>query len=680
MDLLQKNPFTTLKANDLDDGDINEQWVDVEGDGLVDLFSPSNYLSQYLIGGKGSGKTHLMRYFSYKSQALRNKNDLLRGISKDGYFGIYFQASGLNGSRFDNLPCDSNQKSALFEYSLELLCAALVMESVIYLNEKDNGLLDSEYNFCNDVISLFKGVKENSVERNLAGLKNWLVEISNKVDSEVNNAFFKEKLEIEILVTQGDLIFGIPQLLKKYSSYFKKVSFLYLIDEMENISETQQKYINTLLREKKLPVSFRLGFRTHGIKTYKTLGSGEENREGHEFETIRLDNIYNQAKKYEDFAFNLIFNRLLRASFITDAGFNSIDEKKKLLRGMFEAPVFENINKLKKKKNAGLSPILKAFNSRLSTKIEKEKSVLITRNLSCPYNDLIESAGIHVFAQEWSKKGRSVSELLEISENIKYEVNMFPSLGGDSPLQKKISYYKNNYLASLLRATNGNNLEEYLGIDNLLAMTKGFPRHILTVLRNVYKIEVFQGNTPFSPDNRISLRSQKLALKESSDWFHDDCVTEGDLGSSVAVALSRLCEILRIEMYADKPVECSASGFTVDRSTISDTAKEILDWATLVRVLIKSDSSRQEKNSQKIISNYYINGLLCPKWGLSVSRRGSLAITSENFNKIFDPANEDLYEKYKKDFYSSRYVPFELVADEPVESAKNDFEQLGLRF
>ncbi|UDM06528.1 hypothetical protein LG409_14245 [Halomonas sp. NyZ770] len=679
MDLLQKNPFTTLKANDLDDGDINEQWVDLEGDGLVDLFSPSHYLSQYLVGGKGSGKTHLMRYFSYKSQALRNNKNALKGISQDGYFGVYFQASGLNGSRFDNLPYDINLKSALFEYSFELWCAALVMESISYLYSKDDQLLNCPNDFCNDVLSLIGGERKHSLNKNLTEVKNWLINTSKAVDSEINNAFFKEKLDIEILVSRGDLVFGIPKLLQKHSPYFKNVSFLYLIDEMENISEIQQRYINSLLREKKLPVSFRLGFRTHGIKTFETLGSGEENREGHEFETIRLDNIYNESRKYEDFAFNLIFNRLLRAGFIVNNDFDSLDKKKFFLREMFENPNIEKNINLSKSKKAGISAVLKAFNSRIATKVPKNIAVSISRNLSYPSNRLVELAAVHIFSQEWSKKKRSINELIEISEKIKYEISMLSNLEGESIIAKKIKYYKNNYVASSLRASVGNNLDEYLGIDNLLAMTKGFPRHILTLLRNVYKIEVFQGKMPFSPDDKISLRAQKIALKESSDWLHDDCVTEGALGSSVAVALSRLCEILRIEMYSDKPVECSASGFIIDRNSISEKAKEILDWATLVRVLIKSDSPRQEKNSQKIVSNYYVNGLLCPKWGLSVRRRGSLAITAENFNKIFDPDLEEEFSEYRREFYNSRYLPFEIVSDVCAVDEKNS-KQLGLEF
>ena len=78
MELLQNNPFATIKANDLNDSEINEQWVDIQGAGFLDLFCPRSGVAQYILGGKGSGKTHLMRYFSYKSQSLRNQKDLFK--------------------------------------------------------------------------------------------------------------------------------------------------------------------------------------------------------------------------------------------------------------------------------------------------------------------------------------------------------------------------------------------------------------------------------------------------------------------------------------------------------------------------------------------------------------------------------------------------------------------------
>ena len=90
---MNKNPFTTIKANMiLNDDEVNKNWVDLsEAKELLEYFSAKSLVAKYIIGGKGSGKTHLMRYFLLVHSYL-SKNEL-NGIKSDGYYGIYFQSS-----------------------------------------------------------------------------------------------------------------------------------------------------------------------------------------------------------------------------------------------------------------------------------------------------------------------------------------------------------------------------------------------------------------------------------------------------------------------------------------------------------------------------------------------------------------------------------------------------------
>lgn len=666
MDLLQKNPFTTIKANDLNDSEINEQWVDIQDNGFLDLFSPKEPMAQYILGGKGSGKTHLMRYFSYKSQLLRNKRDPINLLVKDGYFGVYFQASGLNGSRFEHLPLEPAARNAIFEYSFELWFAGIVLEALLELKALNHDLIRDEEAFCKDISNLInKEIEDIANTNNIRCLRDELVKLSNKVDLEVNNSFFKQTIDIEILTNRGALIFGIPKLLSKHSDTFKNISFLYLIDELENISKDQQIYINTLVREKKLPVSFRLGARMHGIKSWETLGAGEANRKDNEHGVIRLDDAFDK-KDYETFATNLIINRLISVGFVNKDFFpndNSEDTNKlkiSYLSKLFEEPNLEQIlGNSKKRSSDEFSQIIKSFNSRF--KISKLDSLELLENLSCPEDLRVEKAAIHLFCQSWkNNSSASINELVKYSEDIKINIQSFIENRNDinNPISQKLKYFSNNYTASVLRANSPNNLELYAGFQQLLTVTKGFPRHILTVLRHAYKIELFNGSTPFLNGNKLSLKSQTFALKESADWFHEDCISEGKLGTNVGIALDRLCEILRLEMYADKPVECSASSFTVDFSSLSNYSKSVLEWAEMIRVIIPADTKRQEKNSQKLVNKYHLNGLLCPKWGLSLARRGAISFKVEDFEKILTPELVAEFNEFKQLFEQMRYAPF----------------------
>ena len=679
MDLLKKNPFTTIKANDLNDSEINEQWVDNPHGGFIGFFSPTDKVSQYILGGKGSGKTHLMRYFSYNAQCIRNSSHILSGISKDKYFGIYFQASGLNGERFEKLPFNEYKKHALFQYSYELWCSGLVIQSLIDVNEKEN-IFEKQKDFCLDVLNLFsKRTGDFEKVDDLYSLKNLISSLSNEVDYAVNNAFFINDIDVEVLASRGTLIFGIPKLLSKYSSSFKGVTFLYLIDELENISESQQIYINTLLREKKLPCSFRIGARGYGIKTFKTLGGGEENRQGHEYEILKLDDLLSNISDYEKFAVDLIINRLERSGFHTKNKqrseiFDSDHIKKKeFLESFFETPNFSGIINSSNIDSSMVSKKISNFQSKLiRAKVEENPTKLIISNLSENRNQIVEFAIVHIFSNYWSTKNKTVDDLVRYSAELRVMADAYIANPSEtsSLVYKKIDYYNNNYLGSLLRSKSQNNMEQYLGLDNLLKATTGFPRHILTVLRNIYKTEIFEGREPFSGSDVISIKSQRISLLEASNWFYNECGCEGLLGSKVSYFLNNICELLRLEMYADKPAECSASSFTVDKTKLTEESREILKWAELTRVLIKG-KDRQEKNSQAMIDKYHINSLLCPKWGLPVSRRGALSFMPEDFESLLRVSLQSEYESFRSKFESSRYAPFIIKGDSPKTSQLN---------
>src|SRR5689334_5546759 len=67
-----ENPFRITKSNDLTDEQINRLWVSVtEDDGVTGLARPASPTAMYILGGKGSGKSHLMRYYSFPVQVIR---------------------------------------------------------------------------------------------------------------------------------------------------------------------------------------------------------------------------------------------------------------------------------------------------------------------------------------------------------------------------------------------------------------------------------------------------------------------------------------------------------------------------------------------------------------------------------------------------------------------------------
>src|SRR4051812_8895501 len=116
-----RNPFNITKAVDFTDQQINDFWVDIpSGAGFASMAKPTSPMPMQIIGGKGSGKTHLMRFFSYPLQKIRHTRDILGGIQKDGYLGIYLRCGGLNSARFKEKGQTDEVWESVFSYYMEL--------------------------------------------------------------------------------------------------------------------------------------------------------------------------------------------------------------------------------------------------------------------------------------------------------------------------------------------------------------------------------------------------------------------------------------------------------------------------------------------------------------------------------------------------------------------------------
>lgn len=308
------NPFNITKSVDYSDIEIFNNWVELTSNKtFLDMLKPLSPMPIMILGGKGSGKTHIMRYYSYNIQKIRYSGYLHSKIQEDKYFGIYLRCGGLNSTRFMGQGISADIWKSLFSYYIELWFTQLLIDVLIdYF--KDSQCISPTIN--EQIISEIKTLFQSSEDLgfgNLCELKATLSTLQRELDYEINNLPLREEhsIRVKILVTSGKLIFGIPKIVSKYINELKSFQYIFLIDEYENIEEEQQRYINTLIRERESPVTFRVGARKYGVRTYKTYSGREELKNGSEYEKVIVDDILREDKKgYRNFCENLCLQRI----------------------------------------------------------------------------------------------------------------------------------------------------------------------------------------------------------------------------------------------------------------------------------------------------------------------------------------------------------------------------------
>lgn len=648
------NPFNITKAVDYSDAEIDTFWVDIPGgNGFIDLLKPDSSMPMMILGGKGSGKTHLMRYFSFNLQIIRYGDTLKSDLEKDGYVGVFLRCGGLNSSKFSGSNQTSDAWRGIFSYYFELWLSQLVVNIIVDISSKltdiDHGV---ERKTCNQIASLFD-VDVAQEFRSFLELRSYLQKLQRQVDFEVNNcAITGNKIsDLRILVSPGKLVFGLPKILRESIPLFNNIQFLYLIDEYENLLEYQQCYINTLIREREDPTSFRIGARWYGIKTYSTYSGQEELKVGSEYEKVIIDQLLRERKgAYNEFANQIFFKRLEKTGYLGRQ--NRVPEMK-ISEYFVEFDLDVFFNRLATKEKSVWKSYFKTLRANLKTKTTDKVIDKIIANLSCDENPLVERTNVLLFHRAWNNGSK---DLLASSERIKSNAREYLSNQSDkSTLHNKIlDKFKGDIIDQLHRDSREKIM--YVGIEKIIKMSAGIPRLFLIMLKHMYRWSIYNGEQPFG-GTPISMDAQQKGIEDAMKWFLDDARVPGPSGRPIANTIDRIGQLLHEIRFSDVPPECSLSSFSINVSDIDEDVENILNYLEQYSYLIRG-SERREKNSSVRRITYQINGLISPQWELPVFTRGILELNSSEVLAIFSSQSDEDFQKVKTERWSRYNAPF----------------------
>lgn len=100
---------SSLRAAEYTDKQINTFWVDTQEKSFKEILGLKSLNSKYLLGAKGSGKTHLLRYHSFKVALKRFKN-IEKTLQSTRAVGIYLRFPN-DTNKFDDL---GREKGSIF--------------------------------------------------------------------------------------------------------------------------------------------------------------------------------------------------------------------------------------------------------------------------------------------------------------------------------------------------------------------------------------------------------------------------------------------------------------------------------------------------------------------------------------------------------------------------------------
>ncbi|WP_339731026.1 hypothetical protein [uncultured Gimesia sp.] len=241
---------------------------------LFDLFTAPQYLSKLavdvpcvLMGGRGTGKTTVLRGLSYQGQyALSDKEP--ETIRNWPHFGFYLRINTNRVTAFDGPEVADAKWQKLFAHYVNLVFCDLVLEFLKWYEVHTKQSIEITSNsldqFANS-LSLENAKTLQDVHHNIS---NALVTF----ESYINNIEDEPPVKLSLQGVPIDLL--IKWL--RTTPYFCDKQFSFLIDEYENLNIPQQQVVNTLIKHASDAYTFKIGVRELGWRCKTTLNVDEQ--------------------------------------------------------------------------------------------------------------------------------------------------------------------------------------------------------------------------------------------------------------------------------------------------------------------------------------------------------------------------------------------------------------------
>lgn len=630
-----ENPFDMQKASHYTSEEILGHWVDIaeQHGGLVAVLEPRSVMPMFLLGGKGSGKTHLMRYCSAPVQAARHDGNLSEAIRQEQYVGIYVPAEALNTHKFSGKGFDDEVWATAFSTYFEAWLATSLLKTVrAAIGDRfDQPQGPAFARKLQDLLNIHEPFET------LGEIEDFLILLRKRIDFIVSNsAITRDLSELTVPFSTGSLVFGLPDIVAETFVDLDNPLFVYLIDELENFTENQQRFLNTLIRYRKGRSTIKVGARLYGVKTYETLGSREPIRPNAEFARVELDDFVRQHQdEYHEFSIKLTLGRLERAGISTvktredlQDAFETIDRS-----NHWQALTAELMQTYDK--TGRTRPYLQIFQEKLK-KANVSDAVVdkVVAGLAVHDHPFLEKFNTFLFSRRLKS---AASSLESLAKDIGKECAAFRSgkkSAESSRYREVLSHFGSDVLAQMFRQTKQR--EPYAGLDILVELSQGIPRNLLGILAHIYRRSLFAGEQPFA-GGKISVDSQTDGVLEGGKDFRNEAQPDAN-AADVRDAVQGLALLFRSIRFSDAPSECDLCTFSVKLENLTPRAQSLLRTAENWSHLVQIEAGRKNKNHRAIDHKYQFSPMLAPLWGLSHHRRGSLELSSDLANAIFDPA------------------------------------------
>jgi hypothetical protein len=389
---------------------------------------------------------------------------------------------------------------------------------------------------------------------------------------------------------------------------FKNKIFYILIDEYENLTEYQQKCINSLIKHSTDFYTFKVGVRELGWKTRATLNEQETLIDPADFVVIDIVKLFYEKPKYfENFARNVCQQRI-KELFTCEEGIEYSIEK--------------------------ALPTMSIEEEALKLEIKKSKMIEEFEKLSIEVRQEIEELTLlyKYFLVYWSDN---------------YKINLTETISDYKENKKKWDSRFDNYKYSMLFKIKRGRVgirKYYSGWDVFLKLANGNIRYLMELVYRAYENHLMDNisiSNPISPEHQ-TYAAQKTGEKNLSEL--EKICKNGATLAKLLLGFGRIFSVLICENSKTAP----EINQLFIKGNIEKECEEILKDAVMHLALIKIPGNKLSSENATKDYMYAIHPIYAPFLLFSHRRKRKMEITEEELLGVINNPKKYINEILKK--------------------------------
>ncbi len=280
------------------------EWL---GPRLFELFSAPSYFPQMttsrpciLVGGRGTGKTTVLRGLSYLGQfELEKRNP--QSVPSWPYYGLYSRVDTNKVGAFKGPELSESQWLRYFGHYINLLMCVQVLRFLSWYQTTTQIPTDLPEDELEGVASAFNLPPPSSNKHLLQLLQRSLISF----EAHINNVADSTG---PMLSMRGAPIGLLIESVRRQAIFANKL-FFFLIDEYENLEDYQQRLLNTLIKHSGELYSFKVCVRELGWRVRNTIAENEYLISPADYIRIDITEVM-QGAQFEEFSHKVCQDRL----------------------------------------------------------------------------------------------------------------------------------------------------------------------------------------------------------------------------------------------------------------------------------------------------------------------------------------------------------------------------------